>query len=130
MRLWHKDLITVLPRQQLLGQWRELNSIFKNQNKHVLINFIYDCTKSDLFKYSLSVMQEMRDRGYEVNNENFKKFFDSTRITFYSDNYLNKMNDRYLRQCLYNLQEKYDCGAITEQEWRRIHDKFEWYISY
>lgn len=24
MRLWHKDLLPVLPRQQLLGQWREL----------------------------------------------------------------------------------------------------------
>lgn len=23
MRLWHKDLIPYLPRQQLLGQWRE-----------------------------------------------------------------------------------------------------------
>lgn len=30
MRLWHKDLITVLPRQQLLGQWRELCAIMRN----------------------------------------------------------------------------------------------------
>ena len=27
MRLWHNSLIKVLPRNQLLGQWRELNSI-------------------------------------------------------------------------------------------------------
>ena len=30
MRLWHKDLIYVLPRQQLLGQWRECCLIAKN----------------------------------------------------------------------------------------------------
>jgi uncharacterized protein (TIGR02328 family) len=30
MRLWHKDLISVLPRQQLLGQWRECCLIARN----------------------------------------------------------------------------------------------------
>ena len=42
MRLWHKDLIPYLPKQQLLGQWRELNSIYVKQNRHILINFIYE----------------------------------------------------------------------------------------
>ena len=40
MRLWHESLIEVLPRQQLLGQWRELNSIYKKEDKHILINFM------------------------------------------------------------------------------------------
>ena len=30
MRLWHKDLIDVLPRQQLISQWREICCIAKN----------------------------------------------------------------------------------------------------
>ena len=30
MRLWHKDLVTVLPRMQLLGQWRECCLIAKS----------------------------------------------------------------------------------------------------
>ena len=51
MRLWHKDLIEVLPRQQLLGQWRELNSIFKLQNRHILIDFVYVYPKEDLLTY-------------------------------------------------------------------------------
>lgn len=34
MRLWHESLIEVLPRQQLLGQWRELNSIYKVCQEH------------------------------------------------------------------------------------------------
>lgn len=33
-------------------------------------------------------------------------------------------NIRYLRQCYYNLQEKYDRGIITEEEWSKIHAKF------
>ena len=58
MRLWHKDLIGVLPRQQLLGQWRELNSIFKLQNRHILINFVYDYPKQDLYLYSMEIISE------------------------------------------------------------------------
>ena len=52
MRLWHKDLIEVLSRQQLLGQWRELNSIFKLQNRHILINFVYDYHFGHLLGYT------------------------------------------------------------------------------
>ena len=33
-------------------------------------------------------------------------------------------NDRYLRQCLYNLQEKADCGGVSKEEWARITDHF------
>lgn len=27
MRLWHKDFIKALPREQLVAQWRELSAI-------------------------------------------------------------------------------------------------------
>ena len=33
-------------------------------------------------------------------------------------------NDKYLKQCYYNLQEKYDRGIITKEEWQKIEDKF------
>lgn len=130
MRLWHIDLIPVLPRQQLLGQWRELNSIYKKQDKHVLINFIYydENDIHDLFNYSFIVIEEMRKRGYKCNCENCKKFF-SQYINWDTFNiilriYPSKMTERYLRQCYFNLQEKYDCGGITEEEWQLIYDKF------
>ena len=29
-------------------------------------------------------------------------------------------NERYFEQCFYNLQEKYDCGGLTEEEWKNI----------
>ena len=27
---------------------------------------------------------------------------------------------RYLKQCVYNLQEKFDCGGISGEEWKKI----------
>lgn len=32
-------------------------------------------------------------------------------------------NDRYLKQCYYNLQEKYDRGIISEYEWAKIEEE-------
>ena len=29
-------------------------------------------------------------------------------------------NDRYLTQCYYNLQEKYDCGIVSADAWAKI----------
>lgn len=126
MRLWHKDLIEVLPRQQLLGQWRELNSIFKRENRHILINFVYDYSEAHLFNYSLLVINEMQKRNYKINYENFNNYFDyeDTNYISFDKIYFDKMNERYLKQCLYNLQEKYDCGGISQEEWQKIEDKF------
>jgi uncharacterized protein (TIGR02328 family) len=130
MRLWHKALIEVLPRQQLLGQWRELNSIYKKQDKHILINFIYDYDITDIIWYSTLVYDEMIKRGYKCDTKNFKKRYSMTMETAkcvpipYNTIFKNKMNERYLKQCLYNLQEKYDCGGISQEEWQKIEDKF------
>lgn len=132
MRIWHTKLIPVLPRQQLLRQWRELNSIFKKQDKHILINFIYDEVDADLQMYTSKVIKEMQRRKYRVNLQNMEAYFGggaSTQemIDFMCefDCYDKKMTDRYLRQCYYNLQEKYDCGGITEEEWQRIESEVE-----
>jgi uncharacterized protein (TIGR02328 family) len=131
MRLWHESLIEVLPRQQLLGQWRELNSIYKKEDKHILINFIYEYPKKDLLLYSLKVILTMQRRGYNINLKNFIDYF---QIKDYKEmqkillsnakTFVNKMNERYLLQCYYNLQEKYDCGGITEKEWNKINQRF------
>lgn len=33
-------------------------------------------------------------------------------------------NDRYLKQCYYNLQEKADRGIITKEEWQKIDEYY------
>lgn len=131
MRLWHESLIEVLPRQQLLGQWRELNSVYKKEDKHILINFIYEYPKKDLLLYSLKVILTMQRRGYNINLKNFIDYF---QIKDYKEmqkillsnakTFVKKMNKRYLLQCYYNLQEKYDCGGIAEKEWNKINQRF------
>ena len=47
----------------------------------------------------------------------------------YEPLFYNWHTDRYLIQCLYNLEEKYDRGGISQEEWDKICDKYfelEW----
>ena len=125
MRLFHKDLIEVLPRQQLLGQWRELNSIFKFANRHILIDFVYYYPKEDLLTYSTMIILEFNKRRYKYDLVNFNNYFGKQTVSdLVEEPFKGKFTDRYLKQCLYNLQEKYDCGGISQEEWQKIEDKF------
>lgn len=127
MRLWHKYLIPVLPKNQLLGQWRELCGIMRNiemkgSPNHVLVNRIMDYEPEHLHSYATLVINEMLRRGYRCNSEKFKSVY--SRV-YGSPKYNVSMEDlfkgwhniRYLDQCYYNLQEKNDCGAISDFEW-------------
>ena len=129
IRIWHIDLINVLPRQQLVAQWRELNSIFKKQDNHILINFVYDCPKEHLLYYTNLIIAEFKKRGYKIKSlDNYNTYFEGIQAPVYIApcNLFNfKMGERYLRQCYYNLQEKWDCGGISDAEWIPIHDKFK-----
>ena len=118
MRLWHYEIISYLPNSQLLAQWRELNSIFKKQDKHILINYIYEYDKTDLYVYTLKVINEMKRRGITIKkSDNYYNYFIDSISDFVNFFYccpyipfVNHHNDRYLLQCFYNLQEKYDRG--------------------
>lgn len=131
MRLWHKDLINVLPRQQLLAQWRECCCIARNiavngTPNHILVNKVMDYPISHFYYYAKLVAREMESRGYNVDFSKFTKHFDDMPQIEYVT--LKKLfrewhNNRYYNQCFYNLQEKYDCGGITEEEWDIVlHD--------
>lgn len=116
MRLWHYKLIPFLPNSQLIAQWRELNSIFKKQDNHILINYVYEYPKKDLYIYSFLVLKEMIHRNYKIKSvDNFNNYFGLDpldRIEMKKDEtpFIRHHNDRYLIQCFYNLQEKYDRG--------------------
>ena len=135
MRLWHKALIPSLPRQQLLGQWRECCAIAKSiadkgTPNHVLVNRIMEYPIDHLDSYTSLIYTEMHKRGYSPDWIRYR-YYRSTMVIncslYGNDLFHGWHNDRYLRQCLANLQEKYDCGAIPEEEWQRITDKYpEW----
>lgn len=128
MRLWHKDLIPVLPRQQLLSQWRECCCIARNiavngTPNHLLVNKILNYPESHFNVYTLNIYNEMKRRNYKCDWDRFSKW----RINRNYEPELKNIfhgwhNDRYLKQCVYNLQEKYDCGGLTSDEYYKIHN--------
>ena len=65
MRLWHKDLIPYLPRQQLLGQWRECCAIARNIKEkgtpnHVLVNKVLDYPVRHFWSYGRRIHDELK----------------------------------------------------------------------
>lgn len=112
MRIWHWKLLPYLPKSQLVAQWRELNSIFKKQDKHILINYIYEYEASDLYSYSLMVITELKERGYKIKNyDNFNRFFTRYVLMYeIKKPFENHHTKQYLLQCFMNLEEKYFCG--------------------
>lgn len=128
MRLWHKDLIPVLPKQQLLGQWRECCAIARNiavkgTPNHILVNKIMDYPMGHFWKYGFLVFSEMKRRGYKCNFDNFEKWIEKPYVLItpeYNQLFEGWHNISYLRQCFFNLQEKYDCGGISDIEFGQV----------
>ena len=134
MRLWHKDLIGVLPQKQLLGQWRECCAIAKaikekGTPNHLLVNKVMKFPIDHLYSYAAEVIEELQNRGYNAVWESIEKhlpkhhlslishdgLFDTKEVTWH--------NYRYFWQCYSNLQEKHDCGGISDQEFRSVYSR-------
>lgn len=140
MRLWHKDLIPYLPRQQLIAQWRECCAIASNIAKkgtpnHLLVNKVLS-SRGDFYAYCGGVVGELEKRGYKVSLKTVKTCVENIfSCDNYDTNYTHNSifpdwhNDRYLKQCLFNLQEKFDCGGIPKDEWKIIEDKFSYLMK-
>lgn len=130
MRLWHKYLIPYLPQKQLVSQWRECCCIARNISKngtpnHVLVNKIMDYPQDEFNTYAMEVADEMEKRGYKVDKERFWKWRYDINTILLSGIFRAWHTRSYLMQCYYNLEEKYDCGAISEEEWDRVQEGYE-----
>lgn len=132
MRLWHTSLINVLPREQLVAQWRELSAIAGAIQKngtpnHILVNFVMDYDWDHFISYAYYVRKEMTSRGYRTMNSVWDKIVSlagdnlNYQILPLEDVYKEKMDKEYLMICYYNLYEKYLCGGgIDEETWNKI----------
>jgi uncharacterized protein (TIGR02328 family) len=130
MRIWSKKLIRVLPIAQLRSMRYELGDMIQQYPniKHSLVKFAndYDCIY--LLDYFMNTIVEISRRGMKMDsNYNIKihaiakekcehRYYPTKNYIFKED------NDRYLKQCYYNLQEKYDRGCIGNEEWQKIED--------
>lgn len=71
MRLWHKCLTPVLPRAQLVAQWRELSAIAGNiltrgMPNHILVNKVMIYSYDHFITYAKMIRTEMASRGYRT----------------------------------------------------------------
>lgn len=132
MRLWSWQLLSYLPRKQLCSQWRECCCIARNiavngTPNHILVNKIMDYPLTHFVKYSQMVVGEMERRGYYCNVDKFAHWMacDVDDLPSEDELFHDWHNYRYVVQCYFNLQEKYDCGGLTEDEWNTFTDGFQ-----
>lgn len=129
MRLWHKDLIETLPREQLIAQWRECSAIAgniktKGRPNHILVNKIMNYPFDHFISYSYYIRKEMTKRGYRTMDNVWNK------ITSIANNNYNILpindlfpewhNNIYWIICYYNLKEKWLCDGIKDEDWNKI----------
>lgn len=134
MRLWHYKLIPVLPNAMLVSQWRECIAIKrqwqKGTLKHRLVSYVMDYNKEYFADYITSVVIELEIRNIKFQEKYLNEILDFCNIKIINNTYekvlrYKEHNDRYLKQCLYNLQEKADRGIVSNTEWKLIENKFK-----
>ena len=132
MRLWHKDLIPVLPREQLVAQWHELSAIAgniktKGTPNHILVNKVMNYPMNHFISYAAAVRAEMTKRGYRTMKNVWEKIAGicdgDYNIIPMDEVYPEWMNDEYFIICYYNLKEKWMCGGIKDEDWFKICER-------
>jgi uncharacterized protein (TIGR02328 family) len=132
MRLWHKDLIKYLPRQQLLSQHRECAALRGKGwgKKHSTVDYVFRYSPVMLYQYHFLIIKEMYRRNYKVTQDwaypeyrgiNCTTLFPNEIIfqPYHEDGYP-EHNDEYLKECLENLKRK---GIIIDIKIRRIYGR-------
>lgn len=134
MRLWHYRLIPVLPNAMLVSQWRECIAIKrqweKGTLKHRLVSYVMNYSKMYFLSYVCMVIDELNHRNINYQSKYVNEIID---FCMYDRGNIHLIyhehNDRYFLQCYFNLQEKYDRGIISDEEWKPIQDLF-WQLNY
>lgn len=123
MRLWHQALIPYLPRQQLLGQHRELCALRGKGwgRKHATVDYVFQYDPAYLVAYHNLIMKEMTNRGYHPDpiwndatyrgkilgyDKDFVKDISILDYDITKGNLYQEHNDEYLHECLDNLRSK------------------------
>ena len=116
MRLWHEQIIHLLPKNQLLGQHRECCALRGNgwNKKHKTVDYVFTYSPYNLFIYHSKIMDEMEKRGYRVSREwrdkNYRgqkaESYSNLKETNISTPIYKEHNDKYLLECIENLAGK------------------------
>ena len=126
MRLWHYKLLPFLPKDMLVSQWREIVAIKrqweKGSLKHRLVSYVKEYNKAYFLNYAELVLEEFKKRSINYNFNLYKEIYNFCTNGLNESNNYPEHNDRYLKQCYYNLEEKADRGIISEEEWKEIKE--------
>ena len=116
MRLWHEQIIHLLPKNQLLGQHRECCVLRGNgwNKKHKTVDYVFTYSPYNLFIYHSKIMDEMEKRGYRVSREWRDKNYRGQKAESYSNleetnistPIYKEHNSEYLLECIENLAGK------------------------
>ena len=116
MRLWHEQMISILPKNQLLGQHRECCALRGNgwNKKHKTVDYVFSYSPYHLFMYHSLVMDEMEKRGYKVSEEwrdkNYRgktaENYDTLEEKRIERPIYKEHNAEYLLECIENLRNK------------------------
>ena len=116
MRLWHEQIIHLLPKNQLLGQHRECCALRGNgwNKKHKTVDYVFTYSPYNLFIYHSKIMDEMEKRGYRVSREWRDKNYRGQKAESYSNleetnissPIYKEHNSEYLLECIENLAGK------------------------
>lgn len=134
MRLWDYRLIPVLPNKMLVSQWRECIAIKrqweKGTLKHRLVSYVMDYDTSFFSNYVTLIANEMDRRNIKFKVQYLDEIFEfSSNLNTVLFIPYPEHNDRYLKQCYYNLEEKADRGIISEKEWEPIQNFWDKFIK-
>lgn len=104
-------------------QWK------KGTLKHRLVSYVKNFYKMAFYEYARKVYEEMIERNINCNKKYLDEIYyfcnyDNSEYYFYLGIYP-EHNDLYLRECLYNLEEKAMRGNISKEEWKVIYDRFK-----
>lgn len=119
----------------LVSQWRECIAIKrqweKGTLKHRLVSYVMNYSKEYFMEYVYLVTSELLNRNIKYQQKYYDEIlsFCDSDIDYESEIRLlyQEHNMRYLNQCLYNLQEKYDRGIVSEEEWEKI-EKYQVFL--
>lgn len=131
MRLWHYVLLPVLPDKMIVSQWREIVAIKrqweKGTLKHRLVSYVKEYDKAYFLSYTVRVACEMVNRKINYSDKLYWEivgFCKDAKKSLYELFDYPEHDKIYLRECLYNLEEKARRGIISKEDWKKIYDKF------
>lgn len=136
MRLLHKSLIHVLPTTLLLEQLDECRNVVTQANayngilKDYEIQRVMFFNKSHFYNYCCIICNELFERGVEVHDsvrEPILEYVDDEAkqtgaFIEFNDLFKGWHDNRYLKQCYYILQERFDCGKLEPNNFIKIRD--------